>query len=490
MRRDLKTPLVALCLLVYSSGFCYAQEQNSTTTPDFLQKLSSSQSNTAVNNNFITADATPLTAPASLSAQVPAVNSASQAVSAVVPVASKTPALEDKKLVAPVVEPPKHLLAPANRKVDLHAIIFDPTVTVKPPENADEMSKAELAKYDIQHALHCEVSEPSKKGLLEDTMKMTFTKGPIEYISPWVDFNGSFSNVWSGEDYKNSLYNINFQDVGFNGKFRTKDDPKSGKQTVFRLMYNTGKLIPGTSYLEGFMADNYIMRYWTKDDQLLAGYARAAVGIEGGESPFTIPFFGRSQISRTYGNVRTLGVKAQGTHKYYDYSAGLFSSGRYFQKWFPGPEFVGLVSVKPLAFANGKLGKLTLGGSMNSGSAEIDRYSVLGTHAIYEYKRLKLSAEYAKADGSNGSTGYSGNSSEGFYGTVAYRITPRLQALFRADRFDPNKNVANDIRTEYTAGLNYFVKGQALKLMVNYVYYTVENGQYGSRIMVGTQLII
>lgn len=489
MRRDLRTPLVVLCLVFYSSGFCYAQEQDSATTPNFLQALSNRQSSTPVNNNFITADATSLTAPAPLSAEVPAVNSTSQALNADVPVASKTTALEDKKLVAPVVLPPKHLLAPANRKVDLHAIIFDPAATVKPPENASEMTKGELARYDIEHALHCEVSAPSTKGLLEDTMKMTFTKGPIEYISPWVDFNGSFSNVWSGENYQNTLYNINFQDVGFNGKFRTKDDPASGKKTVFRLMYNTGKLIPGYSYMEGFMADNYIMRYWTKDDQVLAGYARAAVGIEGGESPFTIPFFGRSQISRTYGNVRTLGIKAQGNHKYYDYSAGLFSSGRFFQQWFPGPEFVGLFSVKPLAFTDGRFGKLTMGGSLNSGSAQ-DHYCVTGAHAIYEYKRLKVSTEYATADGSNGSTGFNGNSSEGFYGTVAYRITPRLQALMRFDRFDPNKNVANDIRTEYTAGLNYFVKGQALKLMLNYVYYTVENGQYGSRIMVGTQLII
>ena len=351
------------------------------------------------------------------------------------------------------------------------------------------MSTADLYKYKIHEALYGEVSAASTKGLLEDTMKMTFTKGPIESIAPWVDFNGCFQNIWAGDDYKNTTAGINFQDVGINGKFRTNDDPASGKKTVFRIMFNTGKELVGNTYLQSFLADNYIMRYWTKDDQVLVGYSRDAIGIEGGESPFTIPFFGRSQISRTYGNVRALGVKAQGVHKLYDYNIGGFSSGRYFKDFFPGAEFVGLFSIKPLGLTDGKWGKLTMGGSFNAGNAE-SHYCVSGAHLIYDYKRLKASFEYATADGSNGSTGFSPNSSEGYYGTLAYRVTPKLQLLARYDKFDPNKNAMNDIRTEYTAGINYFVKGQALKLMLNYVYYTVENGTYGSRIMAGTQIIL
>lgn len=405
----------------------------------------------------------------------------------VVEVSNKT---DVPKLVAPVVpEPKKRILKPANRKVDLHAIIFDPAVTYKEPENASEMTQAEIAKDRIHQTLFGEVSTPSTKGLLEDTMKMTFERGPIESIAPWVDFSSSFSNIWTQADYSNTLYGINFNDIGINGKFRTKDDPASGKKTVFRLMYNVGKEIPGNNYMQSMMADNYIMRYWTKDDQLLLGYARAAVGIEGGESPFTIPFFARSQISRTYGNVRTLGLKAQGVHKYYDYSAGFFSSGRFFHEIFAGPEFVGLVSVKPLAFTDGRWGKITMGGSLNAGSADT-HYTVAGAHLIYDYKRLKASFEYASADGSNGSTGLTMAQSEGFYGTLAYRVTPRVQVLVRYDQFDPNKSKVNDIRREYTAGINYFVKGQALKLMLNYVLYSVENGTYGSRILTGAQIIL
>lgn len=464
MKRNLKPLLLALLLSFSCTNFAYSQDVTT--------------SNQAVPGNA-----------ASTATATPAVNVQPAATTAANPIVNVSNKSEAPILVAPVVETPKRLLKPANRKVNLKAIIFDPTVTVKPPEDANEMSKLELAKYDLKTALHGSVTAPSTKGLLEDTMKMTFEKGFVESIAPWVDYNGAWTGAYTGETYTNSTYGINFQDIGINGKFRTKDDPASGKKTVFRLMYNTGKEIAGNTYAQSFMADNYIMRYWTKDDQILAGYARAAVGIEGGESPFTIPFFGRSQISRTYGNVRTLGIKAQGNHKLYDYSAGIFSSGRFFKDFFPGPEFTGLASIKPLGLTDGRFGNLVMGGSLNAGNAEY-QYSVAGAHIIYEYKRLKATVEYANANGSNGSTGCTSLQSQGYYGTLAYRITPRLQALVRYDTFDPNKDKANDMRTEYTAGLNYFVKGQALKLMLNYVYYTVENGTYGSRIMAGTQIIL
>lgn len=477
MKKNIKPLFLALVLPFFWANLSYAQD---------AQIIVSSQTSPNVGASAPIINVSPTqTAPTPIvdasNKSAPAPTSASP----IVEVSNKTAPV----LVAPVVADSKGWLKPANRKVDLHAIIFDPTVTVKPPEDADEMTKAELAKYNLKEALHCQVSAPSTKGLLEDTMKMTFEKGFIESIAPWIDFGSAFTNSWVGEKYTNTTYGINFNDVGFNGKFRTNDDPASGKKTVFRVMFNTGKEIVGNTYLQSFLADNYIMRYWSKDDQVLLGYARAAVGIEGGESPFTIPFFGRSQISRTYGNIRTLGVKAQGVHKLYDYSAGFFSSGRYFKDFFPGPEFTGLFSLKPLGLTDGKYGKITMGGSLNSGNAE-SSYCVRGGHLIYDYKRLKASFEYASADGSNGSTGFTTNQSEGYYGTLAYRITPRLQALVRYDNFDPNKNKANDMRTEYTAGLNYFVKGQALKLMLNFVYYTVENGTYGSRIMTGTQIIL
>ena len=77
----------------------------------------------------------------------------------------------------------------------------------------------------------------------------------------------------------------------------------------------------------------------------------------------------------------------------------------------------------------------------------------------------------------------------GFYSTLAYRITPKLQALFRYDQFDPNKDIANNNRKEYVAGINYFIKGQALKLMMNYVFCQNDAAKDSHRLMLGTQIL-
>lgn len=400
-------------------------------------------------------------------------------------------------LVAPVVkEEKKGLLVPGNRKVDLKAIIFDPATMVKEPKNAEEMSAADELKYKFYQSLTMDVKPPSTKGLLEDTMKMTFTKGPFEYLAPWFDYGMSIQNLYTNDCFMNTVYSLTGMDVGINGKFRTKDDPKSGKKTVFRVMFNLNKEFAGTeTYLQNFVADNYIMRYFTKDDQLLVGYARTAMGIEGGQSPLTLPFLFRSQVSRNYGAVRALGAKFQGDHKMYDYSAGIFSSSRYLKDFFPGEEIVLNASVKPLGMLNGKYGNLKVGGSLDLGSADgksngNGSFFVAGTHAAYEYKRLKLQAEYATARGSNGYMGYNPNTSEGYYATAFYRITPRLELLARWDSFDANKDRPNDRRTEYVAGVNYYVKGQALKLICNLVRYVNETGTYGSQIMTGFQILL
>jgi hypothetical protein len=191
-----------------------------------------------------------------------------------------------------------------------------------------------------------------------------------------------------------------------------------------------------------------------------------------------------------YAGVRTIGGKWMGNYKYADYHLGVYSSERGFFDWFPGPEVAGWVELKPMAnLDEKKYGKLTIGAGFNGGNAQ-SHYAV-GMGAInYEYKRLRAITEFGMADGSNGALGYSKNKSSGINGTLAYRVTPRLQALVRYDQFDPNTNKANDMRREYTAGVNYFVKGQALKLMFNYVLYSMETGTYGSRILVGTQIIL
>ena len=70
------------------------------------------------------------------------------------------------------------------------------------------------------------------------------------------------------------------------------------------------------------------------------------------------------------------------------------------------------------------------------------------------------------------------------------KITPRIQVLARYDQYTPDKDFSDDIRREYSAGVNYFIKGQALKLMLNYVFCQNDLFEDSHRVILGTQLML
>lgn len=401
--------------------------------------------------------------------------------------------IQQSTLVAPLVEYPnaqkqnKSINQVKTPKLDLRAVIFDPNAdfSAEAKDENREMTKLEIAEENINEALHGEVSsmnDMSRKGLLAKKLTFKPEGGILDSLYVFTGFRGSLWGDYAGDDYKNTLYKIETLSTTFEGKFKDK-------KTSFRSMFFFQPSKEGHTFFNDFLGDQYIMHSLSKTDQVLAGYARNTYDIEGSMSPWVLPFMARTQNAKVYNNVRALQVKAQGNHKLYNYSAALGSSGRYFMDWFPGAEFVGSFAVKPLGLTDGRYGKLLAGGGLNAGNAE-GRYTVGTAYLDYEYKRWNATVEYGSADGSNGSTGYTAKQSEGFNGTIAYRLTPKLQILARYDQFDPSKSKKNDIRREYTAGLNYFIKEQALRLILDYTVYSIETGLYGSRILLGTQILI
>ena len=197
----------------------------------------------------------------------------------------------------------------------------------------------------------------------------------------------------------------------------------------------------------------------------------------------------RSQISRNFANTRQLGVRVKGNYSLIEYDLGGYSSDVYFKDFFPGAEFSGWVSLKPLGKTGGKYGRLKLGGGFTGGQNEID-YNILGAYASYEYKKLYANFEWGKANGYNGARGLSSNKAEGLYTTVGYRITPKLQVVARYDQYKPNIGKSDEIKREYSGGFNYFIKGQALKVMLNYVFCQNDIAKDSHRIILGTQVLL
>jgi hypothetical protein len=222
----------------------------------------------------------------------------------------------------------------------------------------------------------------------------------------------------------------------------------------------------------------------------LVGNSRPSVGYEGAGSAYTLPFANRSQIARNFGTVRKLGIRVMGNYKYVDYDLGGFSSGTYFSDFFPGGEFDGWVNIKPLAKTNGKYGILKIGGGIATGKRDSIGFTVTSAYVGYEYKKFRIKGEFANANGSNGLSGLTNKHRQGWTVTAYYLINKKLEAIVRYDEFDPDKSIDNNNRREYTAGLSWYIKGQALKLMLNYVFCQNQSAKDSHRIILGAQIAL
>jgi len=298
----------------------------------------------------------------------------------------------------------------------------------------------------------------------------------------WASYSGNTSFNFADNESFGSNYSFDYINLGLDGYLKNNNGD-------FRIMLNVNPL-SNRDFAQILFADTYIATNKIPHHRFWFGNTRPPVGMEGGYSPFLLPFVSRSQISRTFGTVRRFGARASGNYDLIDYDLGVYSSDTYFQSFFPGTEFVGWINFKPLGKTNGKYGKLILGGGLQSGERSCN-YNVKGAYAGYEYKKWWLNFEWADADGYNGPIGYSiDRKASGFYTTLGYKVSPKLQVLLRYDEFDPDKNIIKNNRREYVAGINYFIKGQALKMMLNYVFCQNDANRDSHRLILGTQILL
>lgn len=315
--------------------------------------------------------------------------------------------------------------------------------------------------------------------LLKEELTYRYKKGPVSKIQYFGAYRGNLSGLWNSQDY-DTEYNIDTLQVGAIGKF-------GNSKTDFKIGFNP-KPKKDLNYMQNFIADAYIVNNSIPNHRLVVGYSRNQIGKEGGSSSYILPFVTRSQIARNFGSTRALGVRLIGDYSLMDYNLAFNSSDRYFHTPFAGPEFTGWVNVKPFGKTDGKYGKLVLGGGLNAGHNKTN-YTVGSVYVGYKYKKLWTNFEYGIADGYNG-TKVSTNKAEGFNYTLGYKIHPRLQLIARYDQFDPNRDLANDLKREYTAGVNWFIKGQSLRVILNYIFCDNQNMDDSHRIILGTQFVL
>ena len=340
----------------------------------------------------------------------------------------------------------------------------------------------------LKNVYNLEVDKYDKPNyLLKEVFTHHFPENSLmDRTTFWAGYNGdiglSFIEGANNSTHVTNHYEFNTINIGYDGFLKDNN-------ADFRIMLNYSPLL-SRNVVQNLFADMYIATNKIPHHRILVGNSRPPVGMEGGAGPFTLPFIARSQISRNFGTVRKLGARVSGNYSLVDYDFGVYSSDTYFQEFFPGAEFIGWVNFKPLAKTNGKYGNLKIGAGMQGGHRD-NNYCVTGAYIGYEYKRFMANFEWANANGYNGPSGHSVDKhASGFYTTIGYMLTKKLQVLARYDQFNPNHDIANNNRREYSLGFNYFIKGQALRMIVNYVFCQNDNAKDSHRIMLGTQILL
>ena len=340
------------------------------------------------------------------------------------------------------------------------------TVSTEEQPFLQKILKTKIARTDI----------PSY--LLKDELTYNFKNGGN--IKLFAGHRGSIASV-----FKQSNYSTEYDDLttefGFFGK---------SKNEMFDYRFSVLPIVPkGKSYVDNMWGDIFVTYNKIPNHKIQFGRSRGQVGIEGGNSTYTLPFAMRSQIGRNFGNLRTTALKVTGNYNYADYSISLGSSGRTLTSGVPGIDFIGWVNLKPFGSQDGKRGKLTVGGGINAGHNDFN-YVVGTIYVGYKHKRLWTNFEAAIADGYNGGAALSTNQAGGFAYTLGWKVKPYLQLIGRIDQFDPDRNVAGNLKREYSAGINWFIKGQALKLVLNYIYCQNDNAPDSQKIILSTQIVL
>ena len=193
-------------------------------------------------------------------------------------------------------------------------------------------------KEALKGIIEKEYDTSINEGVFKDQLHYNFKRGIFDDIT--AKFGTRMNLLENISDNSNLKFNDKLMTFGAYGKFK-------GKQEGYSLLFDFTPV--HDNFFHRLLLDTYIESNRIKNNKIIIGTSRPTVGIEGGMSPYLIPFVEKSQIARNFGGIRKTGLRVLGDYKYINYDMGGYSSDTRYTEFFPGVECDLWLGVKPLA---------------------------------------------------------------------------------------------------------------------------------------------
>ncbi len=187
--------------------------------------------------------------------------------------------------------------------------------------------------------------------------------------------------------------------------------------------------------------------------EIRAGYIKLPFGREAYGHPLQNPTIDISEASkRIYRGANDMGVHAMYRHKYFTGTLAVVNGNNgSIHDGNSAKDLCGRFLVMPVE-------GLEAGFSFYTGKSGADELTTNRYGAEFDYRNGSL---WARGEFLAASDDHAGGdvSSRGYYVTGAYKLHTRVEAVGRYDAFDPDVDVDDNMRTDITLGVNYYLTG-------------------------------
>jgi Phosphate-selective porin O and P len=212
------------------------------------------------------------------------------------------------------------------------------------------------------------------------------------------------------------------------------------------------------------MFQDFKITYVTRYADITTGQFKIPVSWEGSNSSSKLILPERALVSRTFGDKRDLGVQASKKFDTWSYTAGIWNgAGLDAIDTNDGKDLGVRLEAYPVAgLTIGGVTYDSVGDRKDAGTK--DRWE---GDVRYDHQHLLVQGEFIQARDVK-AAGAAAVSSHGFYAALGYTLPSQVQPVVRVGWFDPDTSTADDATTHFDVGVNYYIRGQNLKLQAVY----------------------